>query len=122
MLKKIRKCYTKSERGQTMKPHIKIPKAWIEKFCKKNHIVKMSLFGSVLSDNFTDASDVDILVEFDPRHAPGLFNFVGMRDALSQHFGREVDLRTPEDISHLFRNEVIQHSYPIYGKEGFKSS
>lgn len=105
-----------------MKPHIKIPKTWIEKFCKKNHIVKMSLFGSVLSDHFTDASDIDILVEFDPSHAPGLFSFVGMRDTLSKHFGREVDLRTPEDISRLFRKEVMQQSYPIYGKERFKSS
>ena len=74
----------------------------------------MSEFGSVLSDHFSDASDIDILVEFDPRHVPGLFSFVGMRDALSKQFRREIDLRTPEDISHLFRNEVIQHSYPIY--------
>ena len=82
----------------------------------------MSLFGSVISDHFTDASDVDILVEFDPRYIPGLFGFVGMRDALSDHLGREVDLRTPEDISHLFRNEVIQQSYPIYGKKRFKQT
>jgi len=105
-----------------MQPHIKIPKAWLEKFCKENHIIKMSLFGSVLSNHFTDASDVDILVEFDPKHIPGLFSFVGMRDALSKHLGREVDLRTPEDISRLFRNEVIQQSHPIYGKERFKST
>lgn len=47
-----------------MAPQIKIPKAWLENFCKKNHIVKMSLFGSVISDHFTEASDIDILVEF----------------------------------------------------------
>lgn len=105
-----------------MKPHIKIPKVWLEKFCEENHIIKMSLFGSVISDHFTEASDIDVLVEFDPKYVPGLFSFVGMRDSLSKHFGREVDLRTPEDISHLFRNEVIQQSYPIYGKERFKSA
>lgn len=75
----------------------------------------MSLFGSVVSNHFTAASDVDILVEFDPKHIPGLFSFVHMRNLLSEHFGREVDLRTPEDISKLFRNEVIQQSYSIYG-------
>src|SRR5947209_5858841 len=77
----------------------------------------MSLFGSVLSDHFTTSSDIDVLIEFDPKHIPGLFSFVEMRDLLSEHFGREVDLRTPEDISKLFRNEVIQQSYLIYGKK-----
>jgi predicted nucleotidyltransferase len=105
-----------------MKPQIKIPKVWLEKFCKENHIVKMSLFGSVISDHFTDSSDIDILVEFDPKHTPGLFGLVGMRNSLSEQLGRDVDLRTPEDLSVLFRNEVIQGSHPIYGKERFKSA
>lgn len=105
-----------------MRPQIKIPKAWLEKFCAEHHITKMSLFGSVISDHFTPTSDVDVLVEFDPKHTPGLFSFVEMRDLLSEHFGREVDLRTPEDISKLFRNEVIQQSYLIYGKERFKQT
>lgn len=105
-----------------MKPQIKVPKIWLEKFCVENHIVKMSLFGSVLTNHFSDGSDIDILVEFDPKHIPGLFSFVGMRNSLSKHFGREVDLRTPEDISSLFRNEVIQQSYTIYGKKRFKST
>jgi len=103
-----------------MKPKITIPKLWLERFCKDNYIVKMSFFGSVISDHFTEASDIDILVEFDPEHIPGLFRLVGMRNSLSECLGREVDLRTPEDLSVLFRNEVIQGSYPIYGKERFK--
>jgi hypothetical protein len=101
-------------------PRIKIPKSWIEKFCKAHHIVKMALFGSVLTDHFSDTSDVDVLVEFEPEHIPGLFGIVGMKEELSKHLGREVDLRTPEDISKLFRQEVIQQSYLLYGKEGFK--
>lgn len=104
-----------------MRPHVKISKAWLEKFCEEHHIIKMSLFGSVVSNHFTPSSDVDVLVEFDPRNIPGLFSFVEIRDLLSEHFGREVDLRTPEDISKLFRNEVIEQSYLIYGKERFKS-
>lgn len=105
-----------------MQPQIKIPKAWLKKFCEEHHITKMSLFGSVISDHFTASSDLDMLVEFDPKHIPGLFGFVQMRNLLSEHFGRSVDLRTPEDISKLFRNEVIQQSYLIYGKERFKPS
>jgi hypothetical protein len=101
-------------------PKIKIPKSWIEKFCKAHHILKLALFGSVLSDHFSESSDVDILVEFDPLHVPGLFGMVEMKDELTKNIGREVDLRTPEDISKLFRKEVIQQSYLIYGQEGFK--
>lgn len=103
-----------------MRPQIKISKSWLEKFCVEHHIIKMSLFGSVISNHFTVASDIDMLVEFDPKHIPGLFSFVEMRDLLTEHFGREVDLRTSEDISKLFRNEVIKQSYHIYGKERFK--
>src|SRR3990167_5188856 len=95
-------------------PKVKVSKSWIKKFCQAHHIVKLALFGSVLSDHFTTESDVDVLVEFDPQHVPGLFSFVEMKEELSQGFGREVDLRTPEDISKLFRNEIIQQSYLLY--------
>ena len=101
-------------------PRIKIPKSWIQKFCRSHHIIKLALFGSVLSDQFSDTSDIDILAEFDPNHIPGLFAIVEMKDELSRNFGREVDFRTPEDISKLFRNEIIQQSYLIYGQEGFR--
>jgi predicted nucleotidyltransferase len=116
-------CLSETARREVMmRPQIKISKAWLENFCIEHHITKMSLFGSVISDHFTLTSDVDVLVEFDPRHIPSLFSFVEMRDLLSEHFGREVDLKTPEDISKLFRNEVIEQSYLIYGKERFKST
>ncbi len=96
-------------------PKIPIPLKWIEKFCKSNHIIKLALFGSVLTDHFSSTSDIDILVEFDPNHIPGLFSFVEMKDELAKTLGREVDLRTPEDISIYFRDEVVKHSYLIYG-------
>ena len=105
-----------------MKPRIHIPEEWIKKFCQSHHIIKLALFGSVLSDHFVEASDVDILVEFDPHHIPTLFSMFDMKEELSQNIGREVDLKTPEDISKLFRNEVIQQSYLIYGQERFKST
>ena len=104
------------------KPKINISKAWIEKFCKAHHIVKLALFGSVLSDHFSETSDIDVLVEFDPKHVPGLFGIVDMQEELTTTLGRDVDLKTPEDISKLFRKEVIQQSYLLYGQEGFKSA
>jgi predicted nucleotidyltransferase len=107
---------------QLGKPKIEIAKNWIANFCKAHHIVKLALFGSVLSDQFSETSDVDVLVEFDPKHIPGLFGFVEMQEELSQNIGREVDLRTPEDISKLFRKDVLQQSYLLYGQEGFKSA
>ncbi len=55
------------------KPRVDISNSWIAQFCKTHHIVKLALFGSVLTDNFSDKSDIDILVEFDPQHIPGLF-------------------------------------------------
>lgn len=106
----------------SQEPQIKISKSWIEKFCKAHHILKLALFGSVLTDHFSAASDVDILVEFDPKHVPGLFSVAEMRDELTLNIGREVDLRTPEDISKLFRNDIIQQSYLLYGQEGFQST
>src|SRR5579883_216921 len=104
------------------KPKITVSKPWVEKFCQTHHITTLAFFGSVLSDHFSDTSDIDILVEFDPRYIPGLFSFVEMKEELSQQLGREVDLRTPEDISKLFRREVLQQSYLLYGQQGFKSA
>ena len=80
---------------KNIKPKIEIRKRRIKKFCKTHHIVNIALFGSVLTERFSPESDVDILVEFDPKHIPGLFKFVEMKEELSLTLGREVDLRTP---------------------------
>ena len=78
-------------------------------FCRQNHIRKLSLFGSVLRSDFTDQSDVDVLVEFDSDHVPGFFGLARMERELSAMFaGRKVDLRTPEDLSRYFRDEVVR--------------
>jgi len=103
------------------KPHISISKEKIEIFCKSNYIIKLALFGSVLTDQFTETSDVDVLVEFDPAHIPGLFVIVEMEDELSNIVGRKTDLRTPEDLSRYFREDVLKRAYPIYGQGQFHS-
>lgn len=80
----------------------------IEAFCQKHHIEKLSFFGSVLSDRFTEESDVDVLVEFHPEHIPGLFALAGMEFELTEMLGRKADIRTPADLSHFFRDEVLR--------------
>lgn len=84
---------------------IKIPKEEIAEFCKRNHIVKLSFFGSILRDDFGPESDIDVLVEFDPDHIPGL-SFFGMEGELSELLGRKVDLQTPNFLSRYFRDQV----------------
>jgi uncharacterized protein len=76
--------------------------------------VKLSLFGSALRSNFRPDSDVDILVEFQPGQEPGLLKLTSMERELSEIIGRKVDLRTPEDLSRYFRDEVISTSEELY--------
>ena len=90
-----------------MKLPIQIDKKQIEGFCRKHHIMKLALFGSVLTERFGPDSDVDVLVEFYRSNVPGLFALAGMEMELSDILGRKVDMRTPEDISRYFRDEVV---------------
>lgn len=103
------------------KPHIPIPKEEIVAFCQSHYITDLALFGSVLTDQFTNASDVDILVEFDPAHIPGFFGIVEMEDELTRIVGRRADLRTAKDLSRYFRDDVIKRAYLIYGKGQFRT-
>lgn len=97
------------------RPKIQIPKDKITQFCQKNHIANMSLFGSVLTDQFNSKSDVDFLVEFQSEHIPTLFDIVTMEEELSDIIGRHADLRTPNGISRYFRDDVIATAQRIYG-------
>jgi len=80
----------------------------------RNHIRKLSLFGSILTPRFGDESDVDMLVEFEPGRGPGLFGIVRMERELSETIGRKVDLRTAGDLSRFFRAEVVASAIPQY--------
>ena len=91
-----------------------ITRADLETFCRRNHITRMSLFGSALRDELKPGSDIDILVEFDKDHMPGLFDIAGMEIELSEMFGRKVDLRTPAELSRYFRDEVLEKARVEY--------
>lgn len=86
---------------------IEIPSDQIANFCDRHHILKLSLFGSVLREDFNSDSDIDVLVEFELNHVPGLIRLAGMEIELTEILGRKVDLRTPEDLSHYFRQKVL---------------
>ena len=97
------------------KVKINIPKKKITELCKKNHIKKLSLFGSILSDDFTDDSDIDILVEFEAGKGPGCFGLAHMQQELSKMLeGRKVDIRTPMELSKYFRDEVVSSAVLQY--------
>ena len=87
---------------------ISLPRDRLDEFCCRNHIAKLSLFGSVLREDFGPNSDVNELVEFEEGHTPGLFGLARMEEELSEQFGRKVDLRTPQDLSRYFQDEVME--------------
>ena len=94
---------------------IRLQKSKIENFCKKYHIVYLALFGSVLTSNFTQKSDVDILVKFEKKHIPHLFNMIKIESELSDLIGYPVDLKTPNDLSPYFRDDVLTNAKTLYG-------
>lgn len=82
-------------------------------FCRKHHIRKLSFFGSVLREDFGNESDVDVLVEFEPAHVPGLAFFT-METELSAILRRKVDLNTLHFLSPRFREQVAAQAQPQY--------
>lgn len=94
---------------------IKIDEKKLEQFCKENGIRKLSFFGSVLTDNFDNESDIDILVEFNEDAIPGFLGLAKQERELSEIIGRKVDLRTKEDISKYFRDSVVKEAEVKYG-------
>lgn len=96
---------------------MKSPKTKSLSLAERYHIRKLSLFGSILRNDFRTDSDIDILVEFEPGYTPG-FGFIDIQDELSQLLGRRVDLNTPQDISRYFREQVLAEAQVQYVKNG----
>jgi len=92
---------------------IEVPEEKIAAFCRRHHIRRLAFFGSVLRDDFTPESDVDVLVEFEEGHVPGLA-FITMQEDLSEMLGRKVDLNTPGCLSPYFRGEVVKEAEVLY--------
>jgi uncharacterized protein len=85
----------------------------ITQFCRRYHVRRLMLFGSVLRDDFRPDSDVDVLVEFEPGQTPGLLFFT-MQEELSALLGKKVDLNTPHCLSRHFRDDVLRQAEVLY--------
>lgn len=92
---------------------IDIPQEAIAAFCLRHRIRRLSLYGSILRDDFRPQSDIDVLVEFVPGAVPG-FGFFGIQEELSEIFGRKVDLNTPQCLSKYFRDQVLREAQVLY--------
>jgi uncharacterized protein len=92
---------------------VRLPRDKIADFCRRHHIRKLAVFGSVLHEDARPDSDLDVLVEFEPGHVPGLA-FFGMEQELSELLGRKVDLNTPQFLSPYFRDQVLAEAEVQY--------
>ena len=86
---------------------IRIPKNQIAEYCKRNQVRRLSLFGSVLREDFGPDSDVDVLVEFEPGTRIGLIRLSGLEIELSNIIGRKVDLNTAGFLSKYYRDQIL---------------
>ena len=90
-----------------MHPSLNIPETTLVDYCQRHHIRRLSLFGSYLKGGARVESDIDLLVEFEPEHIPNLFGMAGMEIELSDLLGMKADLRTANELSRYFREEVV---------------
>jgi hypothetical protein len=93
---------------------LNIPQQEIADFCRANRIRRLALFGSVLRDDFTASSDVDVLIEFDAGARVGMIRLAGLEIELSQILGRKVDLNTPGFLSKYYREHILSEAEVQY--------
>jgi len=90
-------------------------KGEIAEFCARHRVRKLSLFGSVLRDDFGPESDIDVLAEFEPNAGVGFFELFAMERELSEMLGgRRVEIHTPNSLSKYFRDEVLAEAEVQY--------
>lgn len=99
-----------------MKKVLGITDAQLSNFCRRHHIRKLSVFGSILTDRFNPSSDIDVLVEFEPGIRMGLIKMAGIERELSSMTGKKIDMRTKSDLSRYFRDEVVSESEVQYAE------
>ncbi len=92
---------------------IEAPKEKIAELCRKHRIRRLAFFGSVLRQDFSPESDIDVLVEFEPGQTPGLA-FYALEEELSDLLGRHADLKTPNDLSPYFRDQVLAEAESLF--------
>lgn len=93
---------------------IKVDREALKRFCIENRIHRLMFYGSVLREDFTPESDIDIIVEFEQGAPVGMIKLAHMERKLSEMFGRKVDLNTPGFLSPYFRDEVLREAETQY--------
>jgi uncharacterized protein len=97
--------------------HLPITEEQLARFCQEQHIRRLSLFGSTLKGTAQPDSDIDLLVEFEPGSEPGLLGLASMEAELAALLGgKKVDLRTPQDLSRYFRDQVLRTAEVQYAR------
>ena len=97
-----------------MHPSFNISEKTLVDYCQRHHIRRLSLFGSHIKGEARAESDIDLLVEFEPEHTPNLFGMAGMEIELSDLLGKKADLRTANELSRYFREEVVRSAEVQY--------
>ena len=100
-----------------MNPILQLDETTLTRFCERHHIRRLALYGSQLKGTARPDSDIDLLVKFDPEHIPSLLDIVGMELKLAEMLGgKKVDLRTAQDLSRYFRDEVMRTAEVQYAR------
>jgi len=108
-----------NHREDVLNPTLAIPKDEVASFCQEWGVRRLSIFGSAIRPDFRPDSDIDVLVEFEPDRIPGLLRIARMERELSHLFqSRQIDLRTPGDLSPYFREKVLKEAEVQYEREG----
>ncbi|WOF16794.1 nucleotidyltransferase [Methanoplanus sp. FWC-SCC4] len=96
----------------------KIPESKVREFCKKWNIREFYIFGSYLSDNFSDESDIDIVVYFNPGDEPSLITFIKIEEEIEEILGRKVDLITKNALisgrNQIIKDSILNSMVPVY--------
>ena len=93
-----------------------VPRDEIADFCRRHHIRKLALFGSILRDDFRPDSDVDVLVEFEPGHVVG-FGIIDMEEELSRLFGgHKVDMVREKYLNLRLRSRILASAEVQYAE------
>src|ERR1035437_6432212 len=95
--------------------HNSVNQSALREFCHTEHIQRLSLFGSVLREDFNSSSDIDVLLVFESGHTPGFLGLARIERMLSGMFGgKKIDVRTPDELSRYFRDEVVSSAQVLY--------
>lgn len=97
-----------------MEIQVDVPYETIRELCEKYSVRELSIFGSAVREDFSDRSDIDVLVEFQPDAGIGLLESAALEEDLSKVFGRNVDLVSKRGLNPRIRDDVLGNATPLY--------